>query len=132
MDARAADRGIALRDLRLVGARVPNFGIQLRRIGNVISERAARHRFEVAGRVGVGDAEQDDEAVTNATIQTLTSERAKVAAEYQEKLGIYQPDYPLMAQMRARIEAGVRPDGILVPQRAVITNSVGSYDTMPE
>ncbi|MDP8993386.1 MAG: polysaccharide biosynthesis tyrosine autokinase [Pseudomonadota bacterium] len=45
------------------------------------------------------------EALASQTIQTLTSQRAQLQAEYQEKLGIYQPDYPQMAQLRARIQA---------------------------
>jgi capsular exopolysaccharide synthesis family protein len=45
------------------------------------------------------------EILGNSTIQSLTAQRAQLQAEYQEKLGIYQPDYPLMSQMRARIQS---------------------------
>lgn len=43
--------------------------------------------------------------LTHPTIQQLTSQREDLRAQYQEKLGIYQPDYPLMAQMRSRIQS---------------------------
>jgi polysaccharide biosynthesis transport protein len=43
------------------------------------------------------------DVLNNATIQTLTAQRAELQSEYQQKLGIFQPDYPEMAQMRARI-----------------------------
>jgi capsular exopolysaccharide synthesis family protein len=45
------------------------------------------------------------EVLANPTVQALTSQRAQLEAQYQEKLGIFQPDYPEMAQMRARIQA---------------------------
>lgn len=40
----------------------------------------------------------------NPTIQRLTEERSKVRAEYEEKLQIYQPDFPQMIQLKARID----------------------------
>jgi polysaccharide biosynthesis transport protein len=74
-------------------------------INSALSEaRAERIAAEQRYRQAQGNG-ATTEALANMTIQTLTSERAKLAAEYQEKLGIYQPDYPLMAQMRARIES---------------------------
>ena len=45
------------------------------------------------------------EAIANPTINTLVSQRAQLQAEYQEKLGLFQPDYPAMVQMRARIQS---------------------------
>lgn len=45
------------------------------------------------------------ETLANPAIQTLTSQRAQLQGEYQEKLGIFQPDYPQMVQLRSRIEA---------------------------
>lgn len=44
------------------------------------------------------------EVLQNPTIQRLTEQRAILDAEYQQKLSIYQPDYPEMVQLRARIE----------------------------
>ncbi|KQY84856.1 hypothetical protein ASD25_07535 [Brevundimonas sp. Root1423] len=43
------------------------------------------------------------EVLQNPTIQRLTEERAKFDAEYQQKLSIYQPDWPEMRQLQARI-----------------------------
>ena len=44
------------------------------------------------------------EVLQNPTVQRLTEQRAVLDAEYQQKLSIYQPDYPEMVQLRARIE----------------------------
>ena len=44
------------------------------------------------------------EVLQNPTIQRLTEQRAILDAEYQQKLSIYQPDYPEMVQLRARIQ----------------------------
>lgn len=44
------------------------------------------------------------EVLQNPTIQRLTEQRAVLDAEYQQKLSIYQPDYPEMLQLKARIE----------------------------
>lgn len=40
----------------------------------------------------------------NAGVQALRSTRAKLEAEYQEKLLTYKPAYPLMQQLRSQIE----------------------------
>jgi capsular exopolysaccharide synthesis family protein len=45
------------------------------------------------------------EVLANPTVQTLTSQRAELQGQYQEKLGVFQPDYPQMVQLRARIQA---------------------------
>ncbi len=44
------------------------------------------------------------EVLQNPTIQRLTEQRAVMDAEYQQKLSIYQPDYPEMVRLRAQIE----------------------------
>ena len=44
------------------------------------------------------------EVLQNPTVQRLTEQRAILNAEYQQKLSIYQPDYPEMLQLRSRIE----------------------------
>ncbi|HZF43596.1 MAG TPA: polysaccharide biosynthesis tyrosine autokinase [Sphingomonadaceae bacterium] len=48
------------------------------------------------------------ESLANPTVLALTSQRAQLEAEYQEKLGIYQPEFPQMQQIRARINALTR------------------------
>lgn len=40
----------------------------------------------------------------NAGVQALRATRAKLEAEYQEKLLVYKPGYPLMLQIRSQIE----------------------------
>ncbi len=45
------------------------------------------------------------EAIGNPTVQALTSQRAQLQSEYQEKLGVFRPDYPTMVNLRNRIEA---------------------------
>ena len=44
------------------------------------------------------------EVLQNPSIQRLTEQRALLDAEYQQKLSIYQPDYPEMVRLRAQIE----------------------------
>lgn len=44
------------------------------------------------------------EVLQNPTIQRLTEQRAVLDAEYQQKLSIYQPDYPEMVRLKAQIE----------------------------
>jgi len=43
------------------------------------------------------------EVLSNPTIQRLREERAKVSAEYRQKLGVFQPEYPEMQQLSNRI-----------------------------
>ncbi|HYG28015.1 MAG TPA: polysaccharide biosynthesis tyrosine autokinase [Caulobacteraceae bacterium] len=44
------------------------------------------------------------EVLENPSIQRLTEQRAVLDAEYQQKLSIYQPDYPEMLRLRAQID----------------------------
>lgn len=44
------------------------------------------------------------DVLQNPSIQRLTEQRALLDAEYQQKLSIYQPDYPEMVQLKARID----------------------------
>lgn len=48
------------------------------------------------------------EVLQNLTIQRLTEQRAILNASYQQKLSIYQPDYPEMVQLRSQIEEAER------------------------
>lgn len=45
------------------------------------------------------------EVLENPTVQRLSAEKTVLEAEYQEKLGIYKPDFPAMAQLRSRIDS---------------------------
>jgi capsular exopolysaccharide synthesis family protein len=42
--------------------------------------------------------------IANPTVQALQQQRSQLEAEYQEKLGLYKPDFPLMTQLRSRID----------------------------
>lgn len=44
------------------------------------------------------------EVLGNPSIQRLTEQRAQLDSEYQQKLSIYQADYPEMVRLRAQIE----------------------------
>lgn len=44
------------------------------------------------------------EVLQNPAIQRLTEERARLDGEYQQMLRIYQPDYPTMVPLKARID----------------------------
>jgi capsular exopolysaccharide synthesis family protein len=44
------------------------------------------------------------EVLQNPSIQRLTEQRAVLDAEYQQKLSVYQPDYPEMVRLRAQID----------------------------
>lgn len=44
------------------------------------------------------------DVIQNASIQRLTEQRAVLNAEYQQKLRLFQPDYPEMVRLRAQID----------------------------
>lgn len=44
------------------------------------------------------------EVLENSSVQRLTEQRAVLDAEYQQKLSVYQPDYPEMVRLRAQID----------------------------
>lgn len=44
------------------------------------------------------------EVLQNQSIQRLTEQRAALDAQYQQKLSLYQPDYPEMVRLRAEID----------------------------
>lgn len=44
------------------------------------------------------------DVLNNPTIQRLTEERAKVRSEYEEKLQLFQPEFPEMVQLKARLD----------------------------
>lgn len=45
------------------------------------------------------------EVLANSTVQGLTAQRAQLEAQYQQKLGIFKPEFPEMLQLRAQINA---------------------------
>lgn len=44
------------------------------------------------------------EVLQNTSIQRLNEQRATLEAEYQQKLSLYQPDYPEMVRLKAQID----------------------------
>jgi uncharacterized protein involved in exopolysaccharide biosynthesis len=44
------------------------------------------------------------EVLASPTVQLISQDRAKLAAEYQDRLSVYKPDYPDMRQLRARMD----------------------------
>ena len=44
------------------------------------------------------------EVIENPSIQRLSEQRALLDAEYQQKLSVFQPDYPEMVRLRAQIQ----------------------------
>jgi capsular exopolysaccharide synthesis family protein len=58
---------------------------------------AAEQRYRQAGRINASQ--------TIESTAPLRAERARVQAEYQEKLARFKPDYPEMVQIRSRLEA---------------------------
>ena len=62
---------------------------------------AAEERFRQSLRTpGLGATE----VLQSPTVQQLSQTRARLSAEYQEKLSIYKPDFPEMMQLRAQID----------------------------
>lgn len=67
--------------------------------------RAARVAAEERWRSARGSALMTlPEVLQNPSIQRLTEQRAVLDAEYQQKLSVYQPDYPEMVRLKAQIE----------------------------
>ena len=44
------------------------------------------------------------EVLASPTVQLISQDRARLAAEYQDRLSVYKPDYPDMRQMQARMD----------------------------
>jgi succinoglycan biosynthesis transport protein ExoP len=44
------------------------------------------------------------EVLASPTFQLISQDRAKLAAEYQDRLSVYKPDYPDMRQLKARMD----------------------------
>lgn len=82
--------------------------------GALASARADRLAAEAKWRQAAGASLMTlPEVLQNPTIQRLTEERAKIDAEYQQKLQVYQPAWPEMVQLAARrTELSEQIDGI--------------------
>lgn len=63
------------------------------------------------------------EVLQNPSIQRLTEQRALLNAQYEQKLSVYQPDYPEMRQLQAQIQEA---DGQIQAIATNIRNSIRS------
>ena len=67
--------------------------------------REKRLQAEQRWRLASGSALMTlPEVISNPSIQRLTEQRALLNAEYQQKLSLFQPDYPEMVRLRAQID----------------------------
>jgi capsular exopolysaccharide synthesis family protein len=74
---------------------------------NAALASAQQRRIETEARwreASVGNGFGLPEVVANPLVQKLREERAKVAADYREKLGSFKPDYPDMVRLRGQIQ----------------------------
>lgn len=62
---------------------------------------AAEERWRSASR---SDLMTLPEVLQNPSVQRITEQRATLNGEYQQKLSLYQPDYPEMVRLKAQIE----------------------------
>ncbi len=61
---------------------------------------AAEQRWRQAQAAGLAAPE----VLASPTIQLISQDRAKLAAEYEDRLSVYKPDYPDMRQLKARLD----------------------------
>ena len=66
--------------------------------------RADRIAAEQRYRQSAG-AQATSDVITNPTVMALNQQRAQLEAEYQEKLGVFKPEFPAMVQLRNRIDS---------------------------
>ncbi len=96
---------------------------------NLALSRAEQARIEAESRylqvVGQGSVIGAPEILDSPVIQELKKAKARLEAEYNEKLLLYKPAYPLMVELRGRIdELSVQ---IEQERRAIIAALQGSY-----
>lgn len=66
--------------------------------------KSDRIAAEQAFRQGAG-AQSRAAAINDPTVQALGQQRAKLEAEYQQKLALFKPDFPEMVQLRSQIDS---------------------------
>lgn len=81
-------------------------GMDLAALNGALGEaRAERIAAEEKWRQAAGASLMTiPDVLQNAAIQRLTEERAKIRAEYEEKLRVFQPEFPEMVQLKARMD----------------------------
>lgn len=71
---------------------------------NAALTEAEKERIEAESKYKQAQAAGASKVLENSTIQELKKNLAKLQGDYQEKLQIYKPEYPLMAQLQNQIE----------------------------
>lgn len=105
----------------LTGANLEAFNTAL--AGAKTERIRGEERWRLAQRTGGGDL---PEVLQSPTIQQITQDRAKLAADYQDKLSVFKPDYPDMVELKARI---VETDRQLALQSDAVRQSLhAQYD----
>jgi capsular exopolysaccharide synthesis family protein len=71
-------------------------------LANATNQRiqAEQHWAQVKSTPGISLPE----VMSNLTVQQLLQERAKVGAEYQQKLATFKPDHPTMLQLKSQMD----------------------------
>lgn len=72
---------------------------------NQALSQARTDRIAAEQRYRNAQAAASASVVNNSTVQGLTSQRAVLEAEYQQKLSQFQPEYPEMQALKARIDS---------------------------
>ncbi|MEO8926901.1 MAG: polysaccharide biosynthesis tyrosine autokinase [Caulobacteraceae bacterium] len=88
--------------------------------------KADRIRAEARWREArSGGAVAAPEVLQNPTVQQLSQDRAKLAAEYEDKLSLFKPDYPDMVELKARLAETDRQ--LALQTAAVLASLHGQY-----
>lgn len=85
---------------------------------------AAEERWRATQSAGLMNI---PEVLQNPAVQALRGERARISAEYEQKLSVFKPEYPEMRQLQARLD---EIDGEMGRLAAGIRESVRSNYTV--
>jgi capsular exopolysaccharide synthesis family protein len=84
--------------------------------------RSDRIAAEQRYRQGAG-AQSNVAAISDPTVQGLGQQRAALEAQYQQKLGLFKPDFPEMVQLRNQIDALAKE---IARQRSSVSGSTSN------
>ncbi len=66
--------------------------------------RTDRIAAEQRWRAGIAAGAAAPEVLASPTVQQISQDRAKLAADYRDRLSIFKPEYPDMRQLKARMD----------------------------
>ena len=97
--------------------------------------RTDRIAAEQRWRAGVAADAAAPEVLASPTVQQISQDRAKLAADYRDRLSIFKPDYPDMRQLKARMDETDRQLAgetatILVSLHARFTAALGAEQVL--